>query len=477
MTASTVIIHGWSDCSASFRSLRDYMITHGVSNIDTIFYGDYESREDNVTFDDVVDGLNDEFLRLGFIDADGRRLNDLNVIVHSTGGLVIRHWIARYYLSAGRSISECPVRKIVMLATANFGSPLAHRGKSFLGQVFKGRWKIGDLFEVGRVLLDGLELGSPYQWNLAHRDLLGPTPPFTADNIQLTVLVGSQDYTGLRGWVNKPGTDGTVVIAGTSVDTVKFVLDCCSPQREGAEYAPYVWHRTDHSGDFAFAVLPVLDHGSIVDVVGKSDDDVVGPIVVEALKIPDAPRFRDFQDRLEKQTAVSYGSSEGPKAFQQFLVHVVDDQGNPVRDFTLEFFIRKASRAKAGVVTTTKRLAAEDALSRRANELLMCEFHQHSADSSYRRFLLHPASVRELVAEAKEQLQDEVCLCLRVYVPRIDRNIEYDTERLQNIVILDTSAGAQDAPDFLYENTTSLLELKVNRRCRYVVLGRAPRKH
>ncbi len=42
-------------------------------------------------------------------------------MVHSAGGPVIRHRIWRYY--AGR-IGECPVENLVMLAPANFGSPL-----------------------------------------------------------------------------------------------------------------------------------------------------------------------------------------------------------------------------------------------------------------------------------------------------------------------------------------------------------------
>ena len=170
MARQTVILHGWSDCSESFVHLKAFLTRNGLGEVSTIHYADYESREDNVTFEDVAGGLNDELRARGLIDAAGR--GDLNVIVHSTGALVIRHWIWRYYRDR---IDACPVKNLVMLAPANFGSPLAHRGKSFLGQLFKGRWKIGDLLEVGRQLLDGLELGSSYQWELAHRDLLGPS--------------------------------------------------------------------------------------------------------------------------------------------------------------------------------------------------------------------------------------------------------------------------------------------------------------
>lgn len=172
MPTSTVILHGWSDCSDSFVEMRKFLSKAGVTPISEIYYADYESREDHITFDDVIDGLNDEFHRRGFITRDGRKKRDLNVVVHSTGGLVIRHWIHQHYQRNSDRLDDCPVKRLVMLAPANFGSPLAHRGKSFLGSLFKGRWKIGDLLEVGRHMLDGLELASPYQWELAHRDLL-----------------------------------------------------------------------------------------------------------------------------------------------------------------------------------------------------------------------------------------------------------------------------------------------------------------
>src|SRR5688500_17382935 len=228
MATKTVIIHGWSDCSDSFQRIKSLLRAEGL-NPETILYADYASREDDLTYNDAVDGLFDAFIDQGVIDKAGNALVDLNVIVHSTGGLVVRHFIAWLYARHG-PMSRCPTKAIVMLAPANFGSPLAHRGKSFLGSLVKGRWKVGDLLEVGRRFLDGLELGSPFQWRLAHEDLLLDKPLYRAAGIQVTVLVGVKDYEGVRGWVNKPGTDGTVVIAGTSIDTAKLVLDFCHPK-------------------------------------------------------------------------------------------------------------------------------------------------------------------------------------------------------------------------------------------------------
>jgi pimeloyl-ACP methyl ester carboxylesterase len=489
MPTKTVIVHGWSDCSESFADLKKYLIKEGVGDVDTIYYADYESREDSVTFDDVIDGLNDRFLEEGFIDAEGTAKHDLNIIVHSTGGLIIRHWIARYYLDPKvhggdpkTRLAQCPVKRIVMLAPANFGSPLAHRGKSFLGNLFKGRWKIGDFLEVGRNLLEGLELASPYQWDLAHQDLLATFAPYAADRIQLTILVGINDYTGMRGWVNKPGTDGTVVIAGTSLDSLKLCLDCTKPSGDGDDYIPYAWSQSKAVDDFAWGVLPDLDHGSIVSDAPKS---LAGPILLRALKAKDAAAFRAHATNLQDVTRATYAAFPSDKKkpkYQQFIVHAIDDQDNSIADFTLEFFICRARRAKDGLITRDSRLTAiEQSLSDEANYIITREFHPHSVDPSFRRFLINLDELRALIERAKGPageggLGEAAALSMRVYVPRVDKGIEYAVKQLQNIVLVSTE-DKKAGPSFLFENTTTLLELRVDRRNNYVRLATKPLNH
>jgi hypothetical protein len=80
----------------------------------------------------------------------------LDVIVHSTGGPVVRHWLNHYLQDVcGGDLARCPVRSLIMLAPANFGSRLAAQGG----------------FETGKRILEGIELGSPVLWRIAHGDL------------------------------------------------------------------------------------------------------------------------------------------------------------------------------------------------------------------------------------------------------------------------------------------------------------------
>ncbi|MCC6661042.1 MAG: alpha/beta hydrolase [Phycisphaerales bacterium] len=474
----TVIIHGWSDCSDSFKDIKKYLARAGLGPVDTIYFADYESREDDITYDDVADGLNDRFVDRGFISRDGEPLCDLNVIVHSTGGLVIRHWITRYYLrrerdpaAEHRATPACPVRRIVMLAPANFGSPLAHRGRSFLGQLVKGRWGWGDFLEVGQKILDGLELGSPFQWRLAHGDLVGRrASPYSAAGIQVTVLVGADDFDGMRGWVNKAGTDGVVVIAGASLDTMKLTLDCTKAVGSPAD-TPYQWSTRKAVAEFAFGVLQGLDHGSIVE--GASDERV-GATLRRALTCgPD--EFKELMKDMEAVTAETYRAT-AKRQYQQFLVHAIDDLGNPIPDYTLEFFVQRGAKTSGAVVNTSTLSKAERDLSVRAAEALTREGHEHSADASHRRFLVDVREIAAVLADARTRLGDDAVLSMRVYVPDVDDGISYDVKNLQNIV-LQRAAPEGGRPTFIFPDTTTLLELRINRCCDLVTVEREPRKH
>lgn len=473
MPAVTLIIHGWSDCSESFANAKSYLEKMSIGTVETIFFADYESREDNITYNDIIDGLNDKMIEKGFIDKDGRKLSELNVIVHSTGGLVIRHWIWRYYRDR---INECPVKRLVMLAPANFGSPIAHRGKSFTGRLVKGRWKIGDLWETGRQLLNGLELASPYQWELAHRDLIVKQPYYNAEQIQTTILVGIEDYEGLRSWVNKPGTDGTVVIAGTSLDSAKLTLDFI----EASEKMPYKWARTDPFEEIGFGVLKGLNHGSIVENIGKDAGNIQGGInelLRAALSTEKADHFKEYIARLNSVTEEAYRET-GKDKYQQFILHAVDDQDVSIRDYTLEFFVFKADhRVENRVVKQDELSETESDLSQEAHEIITREFHTHTVDPSYRRLLINTKEINECLQRAKQELVTDIVLSVRMYVPKIDKGIQYDNDNLQNIVLYDSREKESKSPQFICDNTTTLIELKVDRFNNYVSIGKEPSEH
>ena len=148
MHNKVLIVHGWSDTYESFQTLKQWLVTQGRQSAD-IFLGNYQSMQDDVTFDNLAAGMQarlEVLLKEGKIDADGQNKNrlkpfSLDVIVHSTGGPVVRHWL-HYYLTqivtGPDSAKLCPIQRLIMLARANFGSRLAAQGKTPLAKLFKG---------------------------------------------------------------------------------------------------------------------------------------------------------------------------------------------------------------------------------------------------------------------------------------------------------------------------------------------------
>lgn len=464
----TLIIHGYSDCSKSFIKLKNFLIGRQVGEVRTILYVNYQSREDDLTLNDVADGLNEKLIEQGLIRQDGTSDNTFNIIVHSTGGLVIRHWIACYYGDRNR-IENCPVKKIIMLAPANFGSPLAHRGKSFLGSLVKGRWEVGDFLEVGRNILGSLELASPFQWELAHRDLLVPAPWYNRDQIQLTILVGLEDYEGLRGLVNAPGTDGTVVIAGTCLDTAKITLDFCKPRASYQDYQPFVWAVTDPVSDFAFTILPGFNHGSIVSKIEEEGENLVSGLILKALR-QDRDSFGEFIQELDQLRTETYANSENP-VYQQFIIRAIDDLGGAVKDFNLEFNLLKCERIDDHLVVKDRKrfTAKEEKLSGRLQAIMSAGFYTHSKDSSYRRMLVNLAELNALMEEAKKTLKSEVAVTARIYLPNVEKGIRYRKDRLQNVLLF--ASPEENNLSFIYPNTTTLIEMRVDRYNEYVDVG------
>src|SRR6266704_1609741 len=174
-----LIVHGWSDTYESFEPLKDLLVAAGYQTTQ-VFLGTYASMRDDVTFDDLATGLQRRFVELGAKGTLTLEPFSLDIIVHSTGGPVVRPWLNHYLSDICRGdLARCPVRSLIMLAPANFGSRLAAQGKSALAKLFKGGMENG--FQTGKQILGGLELGSPELWAMAERDLFSDVRIYPTD--------------------------------------------------------------------------------------------------------------------------------------------------------------------------------------------------------------------------------------------------------------------------------------------------------
>ena len=233
MSDTLLIVHGYSDGSTSFTALRDFFVGQGLYDRNKVFFVDYSSMDDQATFRDFASKLDADYQA----QFAGKRID---VACHSTGSLVVRTWLALHLERARlREVSQqCPVHRLLCFAPANFGSDLATLGQSFLGKFrstfFNSNSHRGDFMESGKEVLRGLEPASPFQWELSGYDLHGAYTYFNPkvreeDRCYPFVFAASTGYTGLEAKLvpkrAMPGTDGTVRIAGTSLNTRLCTLD------------------------------------------------------------------------------------------------------------------------------------------------------------------------------------------------------------------------------------------------------------
>ncbi|HEY5703782.1 MAG TPA: hypothetical protein VIV20_09975, partial [Gammaproteobacteria bacterium] len=173
MADKMLIVHGYSDGSTSFTALADWFIQQGLYKKKDIWFVDYSSMDDEATFRDFADKLNDDYKKMC------PDYEPIDVACHSTGALITRGWLAlHWYRNHKHGMTrKCPVRHLLMFAPANFGSDLASMGQSFLGRArstfFNSHSHDEDFLESGKQVLQGLEPASPFQWELSHYDLHG----------------------------------------------------------------------------------------------------------------------------------------------------------------------------------------------------------------------------------------------------------------------------------------------------------------
>src|SRR5258708_6850369 len=220
-----VILHGWSDNSASFVNLEKAIQARLGAQVTFISLADYLTLDDTVLYDDLVSAMD----RAWTARQLPRTAGSVDVMVHSTGALVYRDWSHRHFVAGAN-----PAKHLVMLAPANFGSPIAHKGAAFIGRVVKG-WNATKWLNVGQILLQGLELGSPYTWNLAFKDLLTSQNFYGPGRVLCTVLVGNTGYQGISAAANENGSDGTVRVSTANLNCAYLKIAFTNPNGPTSE--------------------------------------------------------------------------------------------------------------------------------------------------------------------------------------------------------------------------------------------------
>jgi pimeloyl-ACP methyl ester carboxylesterase len=381
MKLPVLILHGWSDTSGSFRPLARFLREQG-EDVREVFLADYLSMQDEITLQDLGFAM----LR-ALRDGEGLSLDrhSFNVVVHSTGGLVVREFLRQFCRDEAGNPDplRTPVRNLLMLAPANFGSPLARMGKSMVGRLFKG-WKWDGAFETGKRVLDSLELGSPLTWELAEADLFDPSfPVFDPAHTRVTVMVGSNAYPGrMKKLAHENGSDGTVRVATASLNALRYRLDFADPERPSFEEIPR------NCGEIALAVLD-RDHSSITRD-RKAQQAEWRRTVLDSLNV-DEEGYGAHAAACHELTRETYarGRASGRsralrKRFHEYM-HVVfrvrDQYGHAVEDYFIEFYQQDDDPA--------------DSVMEKIHGEILEKVSINSLDSSYRSFLFDLTDLAE----------------------------------------------------------------------------------
>ncbi|MCB1633100.1 MAG: hypothetical protein KDI51_00850 [Xanthomonadales bacterium] len=340
-----VILHGWSDRSASFKRLAALISTLGLPGpVAPIMLGDYVSMDDDVHFDDIADAMQRAWLDGGLPTAP----RSVDLVVHSTGALVARYWMTRHFTP-----DTNPIRRLLMLAPANFGSHLAHKGTSFLGRVVKG-FKSKRLFHTGANILAGLELASPFSWELAMLDRFDAQRRwYGPGRVLATVLVGTAGYSGISAAANADGSDGTVLVSTAQLNPAMLELDFVTdPQKP----RPLL---STSNGETAFCRLPKDNHSTAAAKDGGPRNPLARELIKAALSVTDAG-FTDHCTNLALQNAQfrrDEVGKESTQGYQNTVVWVSDQYEADVRDYFLEAFAKlpnanREDRRLTGLIQT-----------------------------------------------------------------------------------------------------------------------------
>lgn len=424
-----VLIHGYSDSGESFKAWEQRLEARGY-DVSTIHVCNYVTLTNEVTIKDIAEGFDRALVE----DARLGENQEFDAIVHSTGMLVIRSWLTAY--SKKRRYR---LKHLIGLAPATFGSPLAHKGRSWLGAIFKGNKEIGpDFMEAGDLVLDGLELGSKFTWDLAHKDLLGSETYYgTQTNTPYVfTFCGTAQYDGLRSLVNEDGTDGTVRWAGCALNTRKILLDLTKHKREE--------QRIDFDASSNGGVAPTVlvngfNHGTIIKNPSKELVDAV----CEALEFSEQDNINDWYKKTSEKL-----TPKNIKLWQQFVVRAVDERDDPIPDYHIQVLTQNSGKFQP-------------------IESFGVNVHTYSGDKSLRCFYVNLDKILN-----RENLQKTILPNLTIRV------IASSGTQLINYLGFKNYSGEWDAQmdisSLLLDNkvklfwpfTTTLIELKLNREPR-----------
>ena len=306
-----IFLHGWQGDQSTYGKIPGFLKRDGF-DVKDIFLGKYSSGDDRIGIEDYA---------VAFQDAVQDRITQpFDVIIHSTGALIVRTWFLKFYKRKDPS----PVRNFIMMAPATNGSRLAGWAHKWPGD-----W--------GNKLLEALTLGAAFTWNLNWKYLEAGYA--TLPGLKNHVIMGTKNDQVLPWYlkaidaiddgfgINIPafeeeGSDGVVRIAAANPN-MKGVRLLPGQNIAGAKISKinsipvYTFSERGHTGD---------ERGILM---GEKKTDPVYKLILDILR---EQKPAQAPDDLKKHP------------FVMINIRVLDQLGNPFEDF-IPLFYQKPKEA------------------------------------------------------------------------------------------------------------------------------------
>jgi pimeloyl-ACP methyl ester carboxylesterase len=469
VTRPLLLIHGYSADGLDFAPLAKALAGVLKCELTEVNIGNYVSLNNEITIKDIAEGLDRAFGAHPAL----KNAAEFDAIVHSTGMLVIRSWLTNYGAAVGSNKRLAQLKHLIGVAPATWGSPQAHKGRTWLGALVKGNKTPGpDFLNAGDKVLDGLELGSRFTWDLSAIDLVGPAPYYSKGESTpyVAVFIGNQPYDGLASVANDPGTDGTVRWSGCGLNTRKITIDLTQTPI-GPDGKPAARTRmTPWAGDrldIPIIAVEGRNHGTLI----SNPEPGMVQLIADYLSVGNAADHDKWlataqaygapakQKRLVNPGKGAAGvvgeaktffghllhlAEEEMEGWQQFVVRARDERGDPVTDYMIQVLRKDENNNWVDF------------------EEMYTDVHAYAADPSYRCFHIRlPKGICGGQVPLRVRIQASTGTDLMAYQGYGSDDVEKDMGPTAKPVEIDLGGLGNDS--LFHPFTTTMVEIVLNR--------------
>lgn len=319
MKIKIFLIHGWSvRTTETYQALHLKLAEEGFE-LKNIYLGRYVSLENEVEIRDISKAMHK-----ALSEEMGNWKEPFHMITHSTGALVVKHWIVNHYKN--EYTAHKALKNVIFLAAPHFGSRLAHHGRTMLGEIL-------ELGETGRKILNALELGSQFSWAV-NEEFFDETT-WKKKGIRLYNLIGDRVKKELFKSKIFPaayesGSDMVVRVAAGNLNFKRYEYigktQTLTKTNEISGIAFGALHHYTHSND-DFGIMNSIKKRST-----RANHQALD-LIVNCLKVENNVQYNQVFDFLENLTKVTRSQRQG---FAQLDFRFRDDEGHPVNDYVFE---------------------------------------------------------------------------------------------------------------------------------------------